>query len=96
MSDDPVSRVRITKRNDRGFHQYGKDSTCTYGTTIRVYESSSAEGPHLWLELQNGDELMRKAITGYASAHLNQQQAEYLIRRLQTWVDEIPKRWGKP
>lgn len=87
--------VRVTKRGDCGFHQYGADHICTYGTTISVYESSSAEGPHCWLNLKNGPELSGPYADPHeGTAHLNPEQARLLIRRLQTWLDEIPRRWG--
>jgi hypothetical protein len=88
--------VKITKRGDRGFHQYGKDAACTYGTTMRVYESGSAEGPHVWLNLKAGPALTPEGQEPVdVSAHLNRKQALRLIERLQTWVDEIPRRWRK-
>jgi len=80
--------VRITKTSDRGFHQYGTLAADSYGITFRVIESSSASGPHVWLfivptpDIQYGNCL-----------HMNKKQATELIRRLQTWIDEIPDRW---
>lgn len=80
----------ITPRGDRGFHQYGEDQHCTYGTRIRVYESSAASGPHVWLALYESAPLDMAC----AGAHLNETQARELIARLQAWLDEIPSRWG--
>lgn len=86
-------RVRIYKRGDRGFHGYGREFNDAYGSRINVYESSSAESPHVWVNVNNGQ---WKRDPGFdASAHLNPAQAKALIARLQTWLDEIPKRWGK-
>lgn len=84
-----AEEIRITARNDRGFHQYGDPVSCSYGTLIDVYESSSAEGPHCWLKLTHGP-LMGQ---GEAFAHLNESQARSVIARLQAWLDEIPSRW---
>jgi hypothetical protein len=81
--------VKVTKINDRGFHQYGTACEDTYGNTFRVVESSAATDPHVWLfiypsvSMPEGDAL-----------HLSEKNVEELIRRLQTWVDEIPKKWG--
>jgi hypothetical protein len=86
--------VEITTRSDRGFHQYGEDHRCCYGTKIRVYESSSAEGPHVWLALEQDVTVLNKPEPGIAHAHLDEAQARILIARLQAWVDEIPTRWS--
>lgn len=86
--------VRILKRNDRGFHAYGKRQECTRNTAIDVYESSAADGPHLWLSLHEDAHVFTRPEPGQASAHLSRPQAERLIARLQTWVDEIPGRWN--
>lgn len=86
--------VRILKRGDRGFHGYGKPMTDSYGSVLEVYESSSAEGPHVWLSVDSSSwENDQRAKRGSGTAHLNAAQARDLIARLQTWLDEIPKRW---
>ncbi len=85
--------ARIYKRGDRGFHGYGKPMRCTYRTEIEVYESSSASGPHVWLNVKCDPAVLSKQEPGEGTAHLNEKQARALIDRLQTWVDEIPKRW---
>lgn len=85
--------VRIYKRGDRGFHGYGKPVADSYGGRVEVYESSAAAGPRCWLTITErprapgrGDER--------AVAHLTKAQAEAVIARLQTWIDEIPRRWA--
>lgn len=90
-----MAHVRIFKRGDRGFHGYGTPLKCTYGTTMKVYESSSAEGPHVWLNVEVNHAVLSRHQPGEASAHLNKKQAQALINRLQTWIDEIPSRWGR-
>lgn len=85
--------VKIYRRDDRGFHGYGKPMECTYKTNIEVYESSSAEGPHVWLNLREDPVVFDQMSPGHAVAHLNEKQAIELIRRLNTWLDEIPRRW---
>jgi len=87
--------VRITE-TARGFHNYGRPVKCSYGCTATVRESSSAEGPHVWIFVDETTSLgLTKHDPGKASLHLNEKQARALIDRLQTWVDEIPSRWGK-
>ena len=87
--------VKIYKRGDRGFHDYGRRMECSYGTGIEVYESSAASAPHVWLKLETGKS-MGKQSPGEGTAHLNARQAKMLVERLQTWLDEIPGRWGRP
>jgi hypothetical protein len=83
-----MKHVRIYKRGgDRGFHQYGKSIRDDYGSKVTVYESSAANSPHVWVKI--ADERDR------AIAHLTKREAEELIRRLQTWIDEIPSRWQR-
>lgn len=87
-----TKHVRIYKRGDRGFHGYGKPFMDANGGRIEVYESSSAGGPHVWVEV---DARAWGASTELVSAHLNAEQARALVSRLQTWLDEIPARWGR-
>lgn len=76
--------MRITK-DCRGFREYGT-VTCSYGTTLRVKESSSAEGPHVWLFVSSDPRRLREP-EGEASAHLTRRQAKALVARLQAWLD---------
>lgn len=80
--------VEITKTN-RGFHIYGDPFKDSYGADISVLESSSAEGPHVWVSVKGGG-----INNNDGSAHLNEDQAKELIARLQTWINEIPSRWA--
>lgn len=91
MSD--LNKVPIVTRGDRGFHGYGGSVVCTYGTTVMVYESSSALGPHVWLNVKVDPLRLTDQPAGEGAAHLNEEQARALVARLQTWIDEIPKRW---
>lgn len=93
----PPARAAVVPKipSERGLYTYGADPlNCTYNTRIRVYESSSAEGPHVWLALNQDSERFKSAMAGEAHAHLNEQQARELIARLQTFVDDIPNRWS--
>ena len=89
--------AEIFRRNDRGFHGYGREPLrCTYDSEIRVYESSVASDPHVWLNIVCNPRVLRDQPPGEGTAHLNEQQARDLIDRLQTWLDEIPTRWARP
>jgi hypothetical protein len=55
--------------SNRGFAIYGEVPT-TYGDTVRIYESSSAEGPFIWLSIDKPE----KGIE-HAAAHLSLEQA---------------------
>lgn len=82
-------------RGDRGFIGYGQPFDCTYGTSVETYESSSAEGPHLWLALQETNLAANgKGVPGQAHAHLNEDQVRALRDRLQAFLDDVPSRWG--
>lgn len=95
MKGQALKGVRIYKRGDRGFHGYGKPVFCTYNTRIEVYESSAASGPHVWLNLRVDPTSLRDQPSGEGTAHLNESQTRALVARLQTWLDEIPRRWGR-
>lgn len=88
-----MSAVKI-EENVRGFHIYGEPVICTYGTAVRVYESSSAEGPHVWLNVTVDPRRLKDQPSGEGTAHLNEQQARDVVARLLAWLDEIPSRWG--
>ena len=91
---DKVKRCRITK-TERGFHNYGRPVHCTYGTEVWVRESSSADGPHVWMFLKEDRSVLPSTPPGEAACHLNASQAREVIRRLQTWLDVIPSRWKR-
>jgi hypothetical protein len=89
--------AEIFVRNDRNFHGYGREALrCTYNSEIRVYESSAASGPHVWLNIRCDPRVLRDQPPGEGTAHLNEEQARDLVDRLQTWLDEIPSRWARP
>lgn len=89
---EPIEITEITETNDRGFHRYGEPLVCDYGNTATVYESSSAEAPHVWLNISSTGQI--KPRMGTAALHLNEEQARALIARLNAWLEEIPERWG--
>lgn len=78
MADTPPSRsdaefeVRWTK-TDRGFKHY-EPIPITRDNAVRVYESSAADGPHLWVTLDD------------PFGHLTLEQATYLRDTLTTAI----------
>lgn len=84
--------IQITE-NARGFHVYGEPVVCTYGSRVSVYESSSANGPHVWLNIECDPNILSKLKEGEGTAHLSADQAREVIARLQAWLDEISSRW---
>jgi hypothetical protein len=46
----PAAPPAVATTTDRGFKHY-EDVTTDRGEMVKVYESSSAEGPHLWLQV---------------------------------------------
>lgn len=70
--------------NGRGFLSYAGGSFDTdRGHEIHVYESSSAEGPHVWLSMDG------------EAAHLALAQAIRLRAALNQFIEGVPKRWGR-
>ena len=102
----PETRTVEITHSNRGFQRYDKPLETSDSTAISVYESSSAEAPHVWVNIAGtawchpgpGKPLvgtnLRLHADAHISAHLNEQDARGLIARLQAWVDEIPQRWG--
>lgn len=88
-----VRRVRVFKRNDRGFHTYGRPITDTNGGRLEVYESSAVSvgskgGPFVWLAI-DASAWDHSKECGIAHAHMTMQQVDALVDRLQTWQDEV-------
>jgi hypothetical protein len=81
--------------SDRGFAQYGTVSTPD-GLEVRVYESSSAEEPHVWLSLEGDCHLRSEPrpcpgiecgiAEGHAAAHLNIERAQQVRDLLDEWL----------
>lgn len=65
----------------RGFTTFD-EFECTYGTRIRVKESSAASDPHVWLFLDQNPAILTKPEPGNAAAHLNLKQVDRLIEAL--------------
>lgn len=73
--------------SERGFTQM-EPLVCDYGTGIRVYESSAAMAPHIWLALSQGqDPKLSNLEKSEAHAHMPLETAEQLRDQL-TWLIE--------
>lgn len=73
----------------RGFATYGRTPT-TYEEVVRVYESSSAEGPHIWLSLDSPDGDQTK----HRAAHLNLEQAIEIRNSLDRAIERGARLYG--
>lgn len=89
--DTGLSGIPITS-NSRGFHVYGDRVSTDYGAEVRVYESSAASGPHVWMSVTPGS--VQPGKDGVVTAHMDVNQTRAVIARLQAWLDEIPTRWA--
>lgn len=85
----------MAELSERGFEQYGEVET-KYGHTIRVYESSSASGPHVWMQTRQSPESGAPHGMGpeEATAHLDLVQAMRVRKLLDEFIEGVPERWG--
>jgi hypothetical protein len=82
--------IPILPRGNRGLVSYGPPMLDSYAQRIEVYESSSAEGPHVWLSLEGmpiGPPPHNRPVVRLA-AHLNVDQAKAVIARLEAWLND--------
>lgn len=79
MADAPY------ETSDRGFRHYEPTPT-SYGHEVRIYESSAAMEPHLWLSVELTPENARDAGSniepGRQAAHMTLDQAEEVYNKL--------------
>ena len=83
--------------NERGFASYADGVPSTYGEVVRVYESSSATAPHIWLAIKGKAHLSgppaphAKVPYGIApggiQAHLTVEQAQRIHAALGEAID---------
>lgn len=88
--------------SERGFAHWEPVET-TYGSQVRVYESSAAAGPRLWINIDGEchlDEnpkpfagISHGIAKGSASAHLNLEQAKLLRHRLDEAINYVSNQW---
>lgn len=76
----------------RGFYDYGSPVETSYGDVVSLRESSSAEGPHCWLYIQDRPE--GRAIEGQSAAHMSLTEAIAIRDRLNAFIDQVSQRWG--
>jgi hypothetical protein len=68
--------------SDRGFTSLPALPS-TYGGEVRAYESSSAEGPHIWLNVSCPEDLNnRSGVMKEAVAHMTAEDAKRLGEQL--------------
>ena len=81
MSDEP--NVTVT---DRGF-QHMDPIPGTYGGEVKVYESSAASGPHVWLNTWSYENPNTQSDRVEATVHLRLVDAERLRDQLSYLID---------
>lgn len=57
---------------------------CTYNSLVEVRESSCADSPHIWLDIEVDPDVLNNG-SGRAVAHLNFEKTQILIEQLQ-WL----------
>lgn len=82
--------------SDRGF-AHDEPIASTYGATVRVYESSAAAGPHIWLSIvgtahlepgvQTEDRAGTRTCPGSVAAHLTVEQAKAVRKSLKRLIE---------
>lgn len=77
MSDEVPEHLR-THTTDRGF-DHMPEIPSGYGGSVRVYESSNAEGPHIWVKVE---ESMRGGVPSTSFAHLKAEDAVKLAEQI--------------
>lgn len=77
MTDRPHLQARLS---ERGFTQMPRIWIDDRGASVRVFESSAAEGPHVWLAITNHR-------LAEAFVHLSTEQAVQVAEQLQYLVD---------
>lgn len=73
------------KKTARGFGVY-TEFTDTYKNKIEVTQSSAACYDRVWVHIMGAGDPWLK---GEASAHLSKQQAKWLIKGIQKWLDHV-------
>ena len=85
-----------TTYSDRGFAQELRDMPTECGHTVSVYESSSASGPHLWLDVIGSTHMASEArpragipfgvAEGSTAAHMSVEQAREVHAAIGRWL----------
>lgn len=84
--DTEVPAHLVVERTDRGFGHLPAIPS-EYGGTVRVYESSAATGPHIWLTAEAPVDLNHPdGPMGKAPMHLTLENAQKLAEQIQLLV----------
>lgn len=85
--------------SERGFARF-KTVTCEYGSEVKVYESSAASGPRVWLSIDDSAwrsaAQKQKDCPGHSSAHLTLDQARKIRGELDaaiTFMETRDRDW---
>lgn len=87
------------EHTERGFGVYIKMPT-SYGDTVEVQESSSAEGPHVWLRTRSNDAFItgperrasgsgERIAPATIHAHLSYDECQVLVAALTVWMQDV-------
>lgn len=81
--------------SDRGFIHLEEIAT-DYGAIVRIYESSSAEAPKLWMAAEQPPPRYSGALEA-ASVHVHMtiEQAERIRDNLTHMIQRTKERWGE-
>lgn len=74
--------------SERGFEHYSP-LTCSYRSTIRVYQSSSATRDALWLDVEVDPNVLTMQEYGTGTAHLTVDNVKDLRDQLNDWLEEV-------
>lgn len=89
MTEETPSISDPAPANDRGFLTYGgREIPTDYGHTVRVQESSAADGPHVWLFISDSLQVDKH------NPHLSLEQAIAVHAALGQFIEGVPERWG--
>jgi hypothetical protein len=82
--------AKLRRRNSRGFVEYGT-VICTYGSEVRIAESSACAPPHCWIfQKQKFDPRSLRDDRYSGGSHLSVAQTRKVIALLQAFVDDHP------
>jgi hypothetical protein len=83
MTDDTYLTPTVS---DRGFSHL-PPIIGTYGGTVRVYESSAASGPHIWLAVNEDASSRLDKTATEAHSHLTIEAAGHLADQIRWLID---------
>lgn len=75
-----------TTHDQRGFVNY-KPITCTYGTEVRVKESSAALYDRMWIFMKENVKVLTTPTPGEAAAHLSYKDVVELRDQMNHWLE---------